>query len=125
MKTLNIQIQPSRCLAIESDKIVACFRKFSENNEYVVEFKTVENKAEDYINIFLSSLSLSKLWATLKEYIFSSGQLDSQIASALIVICEGDDGWNDYLLLYHFDKSEQTDDIGGGPSSTVHLSTLI
>ncbi len=111
MKTLNIQIQPSRCLAIESDTIVACFRKFSENNEYVVELKTVENKAEDYINIFLSSLNLSKLWATLKEYIFSSGQLNSQVASALIVICEGDDGWNDYLLLYHFDKSEQTDDI--------------
>ena len=29
----------------------------------------------------------------------------------MIVVCEGDDSWNDYHLLYHFDKTQPIEEL--------------
>ena len=35
----------------------------------------------------------------------------SALSAGAIACCEGDNGWDDYLLLYHFDNSESIDAI--------------
>ncbi len=108
---INIQFQPSRCPGIESADIIASLKVFSDNSDLVDTLKTSEDVDDDYLNIFLATSDLINLWSGLREFVFSSGEFSASILAALIVICEGDDGWNDYLLLYHYDSSMSVDEL--------------
>ena len=58
-----------------------------------------------YINVNIDSENVKLLWGELSTLITS----DPSMASSIIACCEGDDRWNDYLLLHHFDETEPLD----------------
>ena len=47
------------------------------------------------------------LWAAIQEQF----RADPELAGAAIVVCQGEHGWDDYLLLHHFDPSESLDEV--------------
>lgn len=55
-----------------------------------------------YYNLTIESENVGLLWRLIRDQVVAS-----QIR--MIVTCEGEDGWNDYLLLHHFDDSEVVD----------------
>ncbi len=50
----------------------------------------------------------ARLWAALRELL----RADEPMARAAIVVCEGEHGWKDYLILHHFDPSVPRAELG-------------
>lgn len=104
MKTLNIQIQdgipPLENLPLLLGKI-AQIGSDHEATEAVSVASGDDSGA--YYNLTIESKDLGALWPLLRDEVAANHQI------RIIVTCEGEDGWNDYLLLYHYDKSEVVD----------------
>ena len=62
-----------------------------------------------YRNFDFDTSNERALWKAIRTTLRLNGQ--PPIASAMIIVCEGANGWNDYLLLHHYDKSERVDDL--------------
>jgi len=43
------------------------------------------------------------------DALYKDGQVGPAMARASMAMCEGSDGWTNYLLLYHFDRSVKVD----------------
>ena len=104
-KTLHIQLQPERC----EDDVEAHVRDIiAIAMDFVSDASVVVQRGDDdgpYININIDTADVALLWSSMSFAITS----DPSLASATIVCCEGDNGWDDYLLLHHFDKTENID----------------
>ncbi|MGH7176392.1 MAG: hypothetical protein ACREJC_03335, partial [Tepidisphaeraceae bacterium] len=58
-----------------------------------------------YIDVSFETRSLQKLWIRVRKVL----KEDSTLARCSIVVCEGSSGWDDYLLLHHFDSRQKLD----------------
>jgi len=72
---------------------------------------TVDPGEEDrpYVNYDFLTRDLSRLWEVLQNEVFSDDVLGPQLALASIVTCHGSRGWDNYLLLHHYDRSFELD----------------
>ena len=59
----------------------------------------------NYINISVVANHPGRFWQGCQKLLQSSPSIER----SLIVVCEGENGWEDYLLLQHFDKNESVD----------------
>src|SRR5690349_5923195 len=92
-KVLAIQIQPSRSPKLNRSEMIARLRGITAD--------LLVNEGDDggpYINIGLKAVDLSRLWGEVQRLLGEN----SDLANAAIVTCQGDSGWDDYLLLHHF-----------------------
>ena len=62
-----------------------------------------------FINVCFSTGSLAPLWRELQRSFLRGGVEHGACSKATIVTCEGSSGWDDYLLLHHFDPSQTVD----------------
>lgn len=62
---------------------------------------------EGYVNIDLKLADISVIWTELQEEL----RADPGFACAAIIVCEGRHGWDDYLLLHHFDPLQPIDSL--------------
>lgn len=107
MKQLYIQLQPDRCEIEDPTHFVdalVCAAEAQRDTEKA----TVVSGFDDgrYTNVMVTSQSVTELWTVLRPLIVD----DSVLALCTMVCSEGDFGWDDYLLLYHFDNSVQLDE---------------
>jgi len=107
MKCLHIQLQPELC-AGDAEQIVDDLTSIATNSDSDASLN-VERGDDNgpYININIQSADVASLWSAVSSRISS----DSALASCAIVCCEGDDGWDDYLLLHHYDRGETLDNL--------------
>lgn len=71
-------------------------------------------KGEDkgpYSNLMFEATDVQKLWGLLREVLYRDEKVGMALSQASMAMCEGEDGWNDYLLLYHFDPSVKLDSL--------------
>ena len=108
MKTLSIQILPDRLPSTDIQAMVGKLENLSSQ-------ATVQNSVSDsgadgnYINVNFVTSNVSVLWKAIESTLGLSSSTPPPVSDGIIVVCEGDHGWEDYLLLYHFDKSEAID----------------
>ena len=101
MKRILIQYQPSDDSKSEKEEVFTLLGKVGLDSEV--------SEGDDggrYINFMISTATPTVAWNKIRETYL----IDSKYAGASIVVCEGDNGWDDYLLLHHFDESERLDD---------------
>lgn len=111
-KNLVIQIQPELIPISNIEQITQEFVTFLTdislcNNCHVS--RGDENGS--YINIELQSENIQRLWEEIQIKLSLNTNDASEIAKGIIVVCEGKKGWNDYLLLYHYNTSEHVDSL--------------
>jgi len=111
MKTLTVQIQEGLATAREAEHAVR--QLLSLAVEKLPEGRAVAVPGEGCINVNFRTLDLPRLWQAIQERLGLGGGEKPPIARALIVICEGEYGWDDYLLLHHFDEYEIPDALPG------------
>lgn len=99
MKSLNVQLQPSRSPDLDVEAALVRLQ--------AVAPATVSRGNDDgpYINVNFHAADLRPLWLELRELL----RQDAKLAECTIVCCHGEHGWDDYLLLHHFDSSEPLD----------------
>lgn len=69
-------------------------------------FSTDEGVDEvPYVNLCFDTPALAEAWPMIYSRLFEDPGFGAYLKKASIVTCEGQRGWNDYLLLYHFDQT--------------------
>jgi hypothetical protein len=103
MRLLSVQLQPNRSASLDVNLAVLNLRAFS-NAVYVSE----GYDDGPYVNVVFKTADPAKVWASIQRLL----ETESSLASATIVVCQGKLGWDDYLLLHHFDAGVKLDSIG-------------
>ena len=98
----HIQFQPGLVEKLDLSKFKAILE--SESIDFSI---TKGNDEGEYINYDFSSSNPRESWKILKR-IFNK---DKKLIKSSIVCCEGRNGWDDYLLLSHYDANEKLDEI--------------
>ncbi len=103
MKQLNVQIHPSRSQQLVVAAALARLRRLHST------VRVAKGEGEvPYIDIDFRADDLAKLWALVRQELVACVGL----AESAIVVCEGQQGWDDYLLLHHYDSAVPLDDLG-------------
>ena len=109
MRSVCVQFQPDRATADEA-RVRQAFRTALPDAEVVA--------GEDdgrYENIMFDvespEIALSKIRAVL-----DSPSVGPAARASCIVTCEGENGWDDYLVLHHYDPTEKPDVPAAGPA---------
>lgn len=106
MKCLSIQLQPEIDLSHEAGELLELVRGIGR-------FPEVDKGNDDgvYINMNFFTEDAPSLWSELRQKVLGHSDLGAWIKKVSIVVCEGDYGWDDYLLLHHFDENEKVDEL--------------
>lgn len=103
MAEFNIQIQPGRLASFEESSV----ERLCSAQAFAGLVQDVSrNEGDDqgrYINVFFTTTDSKRFWPVLLEQLIQVG-----LQGVCIVTCTGRDGWNDYLLLHHFDPQYRT-----------------
>jgi hypothetical protein len=103
MKQLSIQIQPALSPGLNLAEALAKLNSLAPG---------VRNtKGQDkglYICVDFKTADLSGLWNSVRSVLEAVPGLNR----AALIVCEGERGWDDYLLLHHFDPQEKVDVLG-------------
>jgi hypothetical protein len=81
--------------------------------EQVVSKVNVIEGEEDggYINVTYSSGDLQALWTLIRSELAGGAARGPSMLGCTIAVCTGQFGWDDYLLLHHFDPLQPLDEL--------------
>lgn len=112
MKTLTVQIQAGLAGAHEIEHAIGQLLALAGEKLAALgaEAPRVErHPGQDWINVNFRARDTGGLWHAIQEKLGLAQGNRPPIANALIVVCEGEYGWDDYQLLHHFDEFETPD----------------
>lgn len=113
MKNLNIQLQPSRAPTMDVESTVAALRDVGQATGVVAGVDVTRGDDDGpYVNLTFLTAHPAVLWSSLKPVLISGFGRWASLGDSAIVVCQGDEGWADYLLLHHFDPEEPLDELG-------------
>lgn len=106
MKKLHVQLQPQRSRELDAAEAV---RHLIDAGEPFAASSHVTEGFDDvaFVNVDFTTSDVVGLWTALRNALPSIRGL----AETAIVCCEGAEGWDDYLLLHHFDASVSLDEL--------------
>ncbi|MBC8217705.1 MAG: hypothetical protein H8E73_04515 [Planctomycetes bacterium] len=112
MKCLSVQIQPERSPDLDNESFIDLFKKWC-GKSTCVSGVDVDEGFDDggYINTNCMTSDLGALWSQIRSRFYEGGDSSPGLPKASIVVCEGEHGWDDYLLLHHLDDTEELDTI--------------
>ena len=72
-------------------------------------FSIHRDRKLNWINFVFAGASIGKVWTILRAEVLNHRQWGPRLQRSSIVTCEGSRGWNNYLLLHHFNTDEPLD----------------
>ena len=100
IKKMCIQIQPER----EATFNIEIFEESL--LELNIQFEVSEGYDNGrYINYDIETSNLVITWSSIKLKLMNN----RLFTNTSIITCQGNNGWDDYLLLHHFDKAQKID----------------
>lgn len=110
MTSFCIQIQPHRAPSLDLAMIKNICEAIAADKQLVSRFGFVEGvDGVSYTNLMFETEEAPSLWLRLQAELYGSEEVREALLRASMTICEGKEGWNDYLLLYHFNEGEILD----------------
>jgi len=111
MKALSIQIQPHRAPGLDIEGVRALMTRVASTP--LVERSHFEDghDAVRYFNFTFGTRDLKALWDALRDQVYGDPTFGESVARSSIATCEGSQGWDDYLLLHHFDPGVPCDEL--------------
>lgn len=101
-----LQFQPDRLSTSSAEAaVVAMFKKHIPGAQFFP-----GNDEGRFINILFDVDSAEHAVAVIMPFL-EHVTLGSQVASSTILTMEGEQGWDDYLLLHHFDPTVELDEV--------------
>jgi hypothetical protein len=112
MRTLSIQFQPLRAPRLSPKALKSAVSAFASSNPLVQEYSFRHGRdGVPYINFFLDTHAkdLPRLWLTLRSHLLVKSKKAALIRKSCMFMCQGSRGWDNYLLLSHFDPEVPCD----------------
>jgi len=113
MPALCVQVQPERAPDLDLDAALTIFTSAAELAGAELEITEGEDDGP-YVNFNFLTQDLPRLWEILQGQVFWNQTIGSQLAKASIATCQGKHGWDDYLLLHHYDREVELDTLKTG-----------
>src|SRR5262245_5888035 len=108
MPALNIQVHPERAPGLDLDSVLELFPEAAGTADAELTLSGGEDDGP-YVNYDFLTGDLGRLWEVLQNEVFSDDVMGPQLALAAIVTCQGTKGWDNYLLLHHYDQGFELD----------------
>src|SRR5262245_46470862 len=110
MKALCIHLQPELSPGFDPKSVHDLVEGLRSNSDLIESFSvTAGDDNGPYTNVYVRTRDVAALWGLMREELFSDPVAGPHLKCAAIVVCEGNAGWDDYLLLHHFDPAEPLD----------------
>ena len=111
-KILAVQLQPELLAGDASDIVIRELETLANDEGLVSQVKFIHGEDNGkYINVEFECSDVVRLWNAIKEQLFTRNPMGSIFKNGAVVVCQGDSGWDDYLLLHHYDSSVQLDEV--------------
>jgi len=105
---LIVQVQPDRAPALDLDAVLALLTSAAELADAELEITEGEDDGP-YLTCDFRTRDLGRLWEILQGQVFWGRAIGPSLAMSSIVTCQGNRGWDDYLLLHHYDRAQALD----------------
>jgi hypothetical protein len=81
------------------------------SNKYLVEHHAFENGVDNgpYFNYTFGTQHALQLWESIQADVYLNKEFEPHVKRASMAMCSSEDGWDDYLLLFHFDPAVALD----------------
>jgi hypothetical protein len=113
MKALHIQVQLERAPGLDELQLKQSLGDLGVSSGLAKRVRVEEGIDHGrYVNFTYWTEDLPGLWALVRKDVLGSLAIGTDVQRTSIIVCQGDDGWNDYLLLHHFDDSQVLDRLG-------------
>jgi len=110
MAELCIQIHPHRAVGFDVTDVRSFCEALANREALVRSFAFVDGTDEHYYaNLMFETDHLHKLWSLLQRQLYQSHAFGEAMQQCSMAVCEGRHGWDDYLLLRHYDATVQCD----------------
>ena len=106
MRSLSIQIQPERSPGINIVRLTKAFESIA-SDKALVENQDF-NSGEDggaYFNYTFGTRNARLLWDSIRNFIYLSPEFGQHMKVASMAVCSEETGWDNYLLLFHYDPA--------------------
>ena len=112
MRTLHIQVQPGRAQSLDVVRLRREFQAIATGNVLVVGYRFSNGKDEgEYFNFDFDTPQPAALWSQIQETVYDASPFGQDVRQSSMAICTGHNGWEDYLLIHHWDPSENPDEV--------------
>jgi hypothetical protein len=115
MRALSIQVQPARSSALDVERVSAVFTEIAGMAD-VVQRHQFDRGYDDgpYLNFTFGTTQAAALWRVVWERLYEDDLLGPHMRIASMAMCSSEQGWDDYVLLHHFDPT-----VPLGPASSL------
>ena len=87
------------------------FQTIATDNPLVTAYRFSNGNDEgSYYNFDFDTSGPAALWGQIVASLFDSSAFGQSVRLASMAICTGHHGWEDYLLIHHWDPSEDLDE---------------
>lgn len=110
MTTFCIQVQPDRAPALDMDRVRSLCRLVTSRRALAERHSIVDGTGKDqHVTLIFETGQPQEFWALLQAVFYEDIKVGRDMVQASLALCEGDQGWDDCLVLHHFDPEVQTD----------------
>ena len=114
MRAVCVQFQPHRAKALSVRTVTQLMVRIAEAMTDIRQFSFDRGSVRGpYINYCFKSRSPARVWKALNTRAFSNGRVGVLVRRSSIVTCQGSRGWDNYLLLHHYDGKVALDRLRG------------
>jgi hypothetical protein len=111
VRSLSIQVHPNRSADMNMTEVLAAFQAIADTTELVKHHAF--NNGDDqgsYFNFTFGTSDAKRLWQVVRERFYDSGEISNHMRQSSMAMCSSEAGWDNYLLLHHYDPAVDLDD---------------
>ena len=110
MRSISVQVQPERSPGIDMDAICDAFTAIASDSDLVAHHVFDSGKDRGaYFNFTFGALKPLAVWREIQSRLYEARDTGAHMKRASMAMCSAEDGWDDYLQLFHFDPTIQLD----------------
>ncbi len=110
MQTLCIQIQPDRVADFDEAIVLATCQGLRVFKPLITAFQMEQGEDDGpWVNLSFETEQPARVWPLLQAAFYDAGPLGDVMRASSMAMCSGKNGWDDYLLLYHYDNTLELD----------------
>ena len=103
-RTLCIQVQPNRARDIDLARVRSICEGLATRKDLIARFSASEGCDKGpYVNLMFETGNPKELWRQLRTKLYRDKAVGAALARSSMAMIEGEQGWDDYDLLFHFD----------------------
>jgi hypothetical protein len=110
MTIICCQIQIARLSFMTEKDITDICAKLKDSWPESISYETGEDDGR-YVNLILTTPDRTETWNRIRSKLIDSKLPGGELRDAMIVTMTGQEGWDDYLLLHHYDSAEPLDSL--------------